>query len=337
MPEIVFVTESEFRKGESLFRACSDFDLRPAPVAETELASLVTQHGARAVVLGIGRYVGPLYEALAKVAGDRGALMARFGVGHDGIDKTLARERRIVVTNTPGVLDASVAELTIWLMGALARNVAALDFDFREGRFASRVGNELFGKRLAVLGLGPIGRRVAAIAHLGFGMRVAAVDLRPLAAIEQQEGRSTREFLAAMNLEHYTNDPDELLPEADVVTLHMPANPATRHFIHADRLSRMKPSAILINTARGSLVDEMALYDALAVGRLAGAALDVFEAEPYLPVQADKDLRRLPNVLLTPHIGSNTHAANHRMAEACVANLTHFFAGQRDQLTRVPG
>jgi lactate dehydrogenase-like 2-hydroxyacid dehydrogenase len=335
MSEIVLVAENVYGKGEWVFRACSDLEIRPAPAGEEELASLVVEHGVRAVVLGVHRYVGPLYEALAKVGGGRGALMARFGVGHDGIDKALAKSRHIFVTNTPGVLDASVAEHTFWLMGSLTRNLPSLDAGIRAGRFTSQAGCELFGKRLAVMGLGPIGRQVAKIAHFGFGMRVSAAARRTAAEIEQQEGRPAREYFAAVGVEHYTTNPDELLAEADVVSLHVAASPATHHFIGAERLARMKPEAMLVNTSRGSLIDEAALYDALAAGRLAGAALDVFEVEPYQPVRPDKDLRSLTNVVLTPHVGSNTLAANRRMAESCVANLSHFFAGEWEKLNRV--
>jgi lactate dehydrogenase-like 2-hydroxyacid dehydrogenase len=115
----------------------------------------------------------------------------------------------------------------------------------------------------------------------------------------------------------------------------LPANAGTQRFINAARLAWLKPAAMLINTARGAVLDEEALHDALAAGRLAGAALDVFENEPYRPVRPDKDLRQLDNVVLTPHIGSNTREANQRMAEACLANVRAFFAGRLDRLTRV--
>src|SRR6185369_6808421 len=116
---------------------------------------------------------------------------------------------------------------------------------------------------------------------------------------------------------------------------HLPAIPATRHFMNASRLALMKPSSALINTARGWVLDEVALYDALVAKRIAGAALDVFEHEPYRPVAADKDLRTLPNVVLTPHIGSNTREANNRMAAMCLANIGHFFNGRLDRVTQV--
>ncbi len=149
------------------------------------------------------------------------------------------------------------------------------------------------------------------------------------------ERRSLAEIQATFGLERYTNDTDSLLPECDFVSIHLPATPDTRHFINAHRLKLFKPGASLVNTARGSVVDETALYDALNNGALAGAALDVFAREPYEPVLPGKDLRLLANVLLTPHISSNTREANQRMAEACVANVVHFFAGNLERLTQV--
>jgi len=128
---------------------------------------------------------------------------------------------------------------------------------------------------------------------------------------------------------------ESVFRRADVVSVHLPANAETRHFLNAHRIGLMKPSAMLVNTARGMVLDEAALFDALASGRLAGAALDVYENEPYKPASPDKDLRRLKNIVLTPHIGSNTHEANERMARACVANVSRFFAGRMGELTRV--
>ncbi len=128
---------------------------------------------------------------------------------------------------------------------------------------------------------------------------------------------------------------EELFRESDVISIHLPSNADTRHFINETRLSWMKPTAVLINTARGAVLDEAALYDALAARRLAGAALDVFEIEPYQPVAPGKDLRTLDNVVMTPHIGSNTREANRRMAEMCLENVRHFLAGELKQLTRV--
>ncbi|MCX7046606.1 MAG: hypothetical protein NTX50_14110 [Candidatus Sumerlaeota bacterium] len=335
MNDILLVAEKQYRKAEAVFRAAQGMHTEPAPAAEARLAEAIRSHGARAVIVGADKYCGLLYEALAASAGGRGALIARFGVGHDNIDKAQARQHGIIVTNTPGVLDVSVAEHTMWLIGALAKHVCMLDACFRKGEFVSRTGMEIRGKALAVVGFGSIGRRVAAMAHFGFGMKVLAIGARSAQQLEYQERRPLAELFAEYGAANYTNDLDSILPEADVLSLHLPSNPQTRRLINADRLARMKPGAMLINTARGAVVDEIALYDALASGQLAGAALDVFENEPYQPVAPDKDLRRLENVALTPHVGSNTLEANARMAQSCLDSARKFFDGRLGELPRV--
>jgi len=322
MTETVLVSELEYAKGRDVFEA-AEVRVQPAPVDELELAAAVLAARARVVIVGGMPYLGPLYEALAAVAGGRGALIARFGVGHDSIDKRQAAARGITVTNTPGVLDQSVAEHALWLMGSLARHVAGGDAALRGGQFQGLAGIELAGRTLAVIGCGPIGRRVARIGQQGLGMYVLGVDRVPV------------EVGFATGLDAYTNDADRAFAEADVVSLHLPATAETRHFVDRRRLELMKPSALLVNTARGSLVDERALFDALAGDTIAGAALDVYETEPYVPAAPDKDLRRLPNTLLTPHVGSNTREANRRMAEASLRCAREFLAGRFDGLPRV--
>lgn len=319
--ETILVTDLEFRKAEEVFRKAKDVRCEPAPGDEAALADAVAAHGARAVIVGVAAYRGPLHEALGK---KNVAIIARFGVGHDSVDKALARQHGIVVTNTPGVLDESVAEHTIWLMGCLARRVAGLDAHMRAGEFSGQTGVELHGKTLGILGLGNIGRRVAAMAHFGFGMKVIACGRR-----------ASAERLAECGIEYYNDCAEEVFRQCDILSVHLRSDASTRHFLNAERLSWLQPGARLINTARGAVLDESALFDALAGGRLAGAALDVFEHEPYEPVQPDKDLRTLGNVVLTPHIGSNTREANARMAEAALANVRRFLAGERESLSRV--
>lgn len=335
MTELILVTEKEFYKGEDDFRAVTNFTFEPAPGAEEPLAMAVRARGARAVILGVERYSGLLYEALAATGAGRGALLARFGVGHDGIDKALASRHGIVVTNTPGVLDVSVAEHALWLIGALIRNIPAMETRLRSGEFPTGMGAEVRGKTLGIVGFGAIGRRVAAMAHFGFGMRVVATGPHAPQVMEEREGCRIAELLARHGVAQYTTDLDAMLREADVVSLHLPSRPQTRHFINAERLAWMKPGALLINTARGAVLDEAALYDALAGGRLGGAALDVFETEPYVPIAPEKDLRALRNIVLTPHVGSSTREANRRMALACVENIRNFFDNRLGELARV--
>ena len=333
--ETVLATDLEHAKGAEVFADAPGLRILPALPDEGVLAARVREHQARAVILGAERYVGSLYRALGDAAGGRGALIARFGVGHDGVDKALARAHDIIVCNTPGALDISVAEHAIWLMGALARHVCPLAAGVRAGRFAGQTGIELHGKRLGILGFGRIGSRVAAMAHAGLGMRVLAAGGLTEAELERREGRALGDIQAAYGLELYTTRAEEVLAACDVLSIHLPALPATRRFVNADRLAVMQPAALLVNTARGTVLDEDALYDALAGGRLAGAALDVFEHEPYRPVTAGKDLRTLPSVVLTPHVGSDTREANRRMAESCLANITRFFSGELERLDRV--
>ena len=319
--ETILVTELEFAKAAEIFRGAKDVCCEPAPADESALAEAVIARGARAVIVGVTPYRGPLYAALGR---NNGAIIARFGVGHDSVNKPLARQHGILVTNTPGALDVSVAEHTLWLMGCLVRKISQLEARFRAGKFAGEVGMELRGKTLGILGFGAIGHSVASIAHFGFGMKVIACSRN-----------MPTEPSARSGVEHFTTDPEELFRTVDIVSVHLPANASTQRFINATRLAWLKPGAMLINTARGAVLDEAAIYDALAAGRLAGAALDVFEREPYSPAHPDKDLRQLENVVLTPHIGSNTREANRRMAESALENVRSFLAGKLDRLARV--
>jgi len=164
---------------------------------------------------------------------------------------------------------------------------------------------------------------------------VLACGRRSGEVLARDEGRLIGQVLDQFGVAQYTTDADAVFRESDVISIHLPAQADTRGFVDVRRLALLKPAAWLINTSRGSVADEAALYDALRSGRLAGAGLDVFHAEPYVPLAPDKDLRQLDNVVLTPHVGSNTHAANRRMAEASLANVRAFFAGRLDELTRV--
>ena len=335
MSNTVLVTEDVFVKAEDVFRGDDRLSARSVPPEEPSLARAVLDTGARAVVVGVQPYRDQLYEALGKTGGGHGALIARFGVGHDSIDKPLARRYGIVVTNTPGVLDTSVAEHAMCLITSLARHAHACHAAMKAGTFQPQIGIELCGCTLGILGFGAIGRQVSRIAHFGFQMRVVAVDRIPAEQLQELEGKEIAEIRSTYGLDEYSNDVDMVLGEADVLTIHLPATPATQRFINADRLNKMKRGALLINTARGTVLDEDALYDALAGGPLGGAALDVYHREPYEPLSPDRDLRTLPNVLLTPHIGSNTRQANRAMARAALENVVYFLVGHFEELSRV--
>ncbi|HSW46873.1 MAG TPA: NAD(P)-dependent oxidoreductase [Phycisphaerae bacterium] len=316
----VAVTELEYRKAQSVFSAASKdgIECLPAPTADADLAAFVRKQGAQHVIVGVDVYAGPLYDALP-----RGGVIARFGVGHDGVNKELATQNGLFCTNTPGVLDDSVAELAIALMLIAARHMAAVTRTTADGQWTPRVGRELLGKTLAIIGCGAIGRRVAQIAARGLGMNVVGCEPAQIDARAMSE---------RFGFTRICKDFAESVAGADYVSLHIPSLPATAHFMNADRLARIAPQTWLVNTARGAVVDEAALYDALAAGRLGGAALDVFEREPYQPVQPGKDLRTLNNVVMTPHVGSSTQEACDRMAAAALNNIRLACAGQLDGL-----
>ena len=301
----VLVTESEYRKAEACFVSALGLECRRAPDREADLVSAIQEAHASHVVVGTQTYAGALYEALPA-----GGVIARFGVGHDGIDKTRATAAGLLCTNTPGVLNQSVAEHTILLMAAGARTLVSAATSVAQGVWDPVTGAELHGKTLAIIGCGAIGRCVARIASLGYGMQVVGCsrpDLPPPAALE--------------HFRVVTNDFSTAVHDADFVSLHMTASRDNAHFINRARLASLGTRTWLINTARGSIVDEGALIEALVSRRLAGAALDVFACEPYAPADGNRDLRSLANVILTPHIGSNTVEANSRMAESALRNI----------------
>jgi glyoxylate reductase len=231
-------------------------------------------------------------------------VIANIAVGYENLDVAAARQRGIVVTNTPDVLTEAVAEFTWGLILGIARRIAEGDRLVRSDAWKGwaldfMLGMELRGKQLGIVGGGRIGRAVAAKAP-AFGMRVV---------FARREGRPDRGDPAAVSL-------DELLVTSDVVSLHAPSTPETRHLINKRTLARMKRSAILVNTARGALVDEEALAWALGERLIAGAALDVYEREPGL----NPALRGHENILLSPHLGSATRETRTAMAELAVRN-----------------
>lgn len=315
-PVTIAVTEPEYRKAEAVFRATENEGLLcvGVPAGEQPLVKAVRSIAARHVIVGVEPYVGPLYEALSA-----GSVIARFGVGHDSVDKAQATARGLYCTNTPGALDDSVAEHTINLLLAAARHTVTVAGAMAAGRWQGRVGSELRGKTLVVIGCGPIGCRVAAIAARGFRMKVVGCKRTADGAerLQQEFGftEMTTDFTAAVR-------------EADFVSLHIPNLPETRRYLGAERLARLSPHTWVVNTARGAVVDEVALFDALATGRLAGAALDVFAHEPYEPAAEGKDFRTLPNVILTPHVGSSTVEACARMAQRALRNIALAEAGR---------
>ncbi len=238
-------------------------------------------------------------------------LISILGTGTDNVDLRAAAERGVVVTNTPGASTYSVAEMAFALMLAAARHIPLADRQMRAGEWRHTKGLELHGKTLGVIGLGLIGQAVARMAA-GFGMRVLAWSFHA----DAERARACGAELTAL---------DALLREADVVSLHLRASPEATGLIGRRELALMKPTAVLVNTARGALVDEAALAEALREGRLFAAGLDVYQREP-LP--ADSPLRGLDNVVLSPHAGWVTHEASRRLVQMPVDNIVAYLAGR---------
>jgi glyoxylate reductase len=243
-------------------------------------------------------------------------IVANVAVGYDNIDLPACTKRGVVVTNTPGVLDETTADFAWALLLAVARRVVEADQYVRAGNwtgwnFDQFCGTDVWGKTLGIVGFGRIGRAVARRAA-GFGMKV----------IYNSRTRATEEVEKELRAEH--RELNALLAEADFVSLHVPLNGDTRQLFDAPKFFRMKPSAFLINTSRGPVVDEAALVHALESKKIAGAGLDVFEQEPFVHA----GLKR-PNVVLAPHLGSASKETREKMALVAAQNAVALFQGQR--------
>ncbi|MBM3309227.1 MAG: hydroxyacid dehydrogenase, partial [Candidatus Altiarchaeales archaeon] len=243
-------------------------------------------------------------------AGKNLKVIARAGVGLDNVDVETAKAKKIEVYNAPESLTISVAELALGLMIAISRRICFADRTMRENKWEKKActGMELQGKTLGLIGLGRIGREVALRAH-AMGMKVLAYD--PL--VTKEDARKYNAELVEV---------DSLLENSDIISLHIPANDKTKGFMSKERLEKMKKTAYLVNTARGAVVDEKALIEALKNGTIKGAALDVFEKEPL----EASELAKLDNVVLTPHIGSGTEDAQRTAGMMVVEKIHAYFA-----------
>jgi glyoxylate reductase len=260
------------------------------------IVSLLTDR-IDAGVLGAGAETGRL------------RVVANVAVGYDNIDVRTAAALGITVCNTPGVLDDTTADTAFLLILAASRLASTAEADLRTGRWkgwsvTQYLGHDVHGATLGLVGFGRIGRAVARRAE-GFGMRVFHHARHPT------------------NEPGYVGGLDELLPEADIVSLHTPGGPDTHHLIDARRLALMKPTAVLVNTARGTVVDERALAEALHRGRLFAAGIDVYEREP----EVDPRLLSAPRTVLLPHIGSASQATRTRMATMATTAVATVLAG----------
>lgn len=251
-------------------------------------------------------------------------MIANYAVGFDNIDIPAAKERGIIITNAPNEkISESVAEHTIALILALAHRIVETDTFTRAGKYESwgpklLLGTDIAGKTVGIIGTGAIGSMVVKKLKLGFGMNVVYNDIKPNETLEKEVGATFMEK-------------DELLKVADVISLHVPLLPATHHLISEHELSLMKPTAFVINTSRGPVIDEKALLIALQNKKIGGAGLDVYECEPLIDCDPTDtlELRAFPNVVLTPHTASATEGTRQAMSKVAAQNIIAFVSGEK--------
>ena len=276
--------------------------------ANSEEQGIAVVQDADVLVVGLQRITERVLEAAARLK-----VIGRCGVGLDNVDLRAAGARGIPVVYTPGANAQTVADLTLGLMLALARKITQADRMTRDNQWKRIMGNDVWGKTLGIFGLGQIGANVARRAK-GFDMRVVAYDVvqnPPLAKELGVEYRSKADILA----------------QADFITLHLPLNPETQGFIGEQELKAMKKTAVLVNTSRGGIVDEQALYRGLKAGEIAGAALDVFAQEP----PGKTPLVELDNFIGSPHIGGITVEAIERIGMTVARDIVAVLKGQMPQ------
>lgn len=311
----VTITRRLLPETEARMAQLFDVTLNPddRPMTQAELAAaLQTAH-----VL-VPTVTDRIDAALLAQAGPQFGLVANFGAGTEHIDLAAARARRIMVTNTPGVFTDDTADMAIALILSVSRRLNHGGRTLRAGKWegwapSTLLGHRLAGKTLAIVGMGRIGQAVAHRARV-FGLNIA-----------YQSRHRLPEALETMFSARFEPDLDRLVADADILTLHCPATPETHHLIDARRIALMKPEAYLVNTARGTLVEEEALIAALVEGRIGGAGLDVFEHEP----QVDARLLAHHNVAILPHMGSATFEGRLASGNKVVANIRFWADGHR--------
>ena len=291
----------------------TELNLTDAPLTRAQLEDAVTRADVLAPTI-----TDRIDAALLAKAGDKLKLIANFGAGIDHIDVTAANARGITVTNTPGVLTEDTADLTMALIMAVARRIVEGANVAQQGGFTGwtptwMMGRRITGKRLGIIGMGRIGQAVARRAR-AFGLQIHYHNRKPVGP------RITEELEAT-----YWESLDQMLARMDIITVHSPHTPATYHLLSARRLKLMQPHAILINTARGEIIDETALAGMLKAGAIAGAGLDVFEFEPTI----NPDLLGLPNAVLLPHLGSATIEGRIDMGEKVIINIKTWMDGHK--------
>ena len=309
MSKKIYITREIPAVGIEMLRAKGyEIDMNPKdkPLTEKELLKALKKKPYDAVL----SQLNDVLDARAFDAAPHAKIFANYAAGYNNIDLAEAKKRGIVATNAPGVSGFAVAEHAVALMLALATRLVEGDHFVRDGKFDGFapmhfIGTNLAGKTVGLVGVGNIGSETAKMMKKGFDMDIVYYDVVPNTAIENSCGARRMENV------------EEVLKTSDIVSLHVPLLPSTHHLINAERLNMMKPSAFLINTSRGPVVDENALVKALETKKIAGAGLDVFEFEPKLA----RGLAKLPNVVLTPHIASARSDVRDEMARIAAQNI----------------
>jgi glyoxylate reductase len=299
----------------------AEINLDDKPMSRAELEDAV----ARADVLAPTITDKIDADLLAK-AGEKLKLIANFGAGVDHIDVPAAHAKGLIVTNTPGVLTEDTADLTMALIMTVARRIVEGVQAVESGEFMGwtptwMMGRRVTGKRLGIIGMGRIGQAVARRAK-AFGLQIHYHNRKPVSPRIAEELEAT-----------YWESLDQMLARTDIVTVHSPHTPATYHLLSARRLKLLQPHAILINTARGEIIDEAALAELLEQGKIAGAGLDVFEFEPTI----NKKLLKLPNAVLLPHMASATIEGRIEMGEKVIINIRTWMDGHKPPDRVIPG
>ncbi len=312
----VLITPRSFEKIKDKFEEI--FRKENIEVITNPFGRVLTEEEMKELVKDVdGLIVGidPVTSEVLKSA-NKLRVISKYGVGVDNIDLEASKRRNIIVTNTPGANSNAVAELTVGLIINVLRKINLSDKKTREGNWDRFIGNELSEKTLGVIGTGSIGKRVVELLR-GFNLRVLCFDKYP------DYEWALREKVFYVTLQ-------ELLEKSDVITIHVPLTNETYHMISERELNMLKRNAVIINTSRGGIVDEKALYNFLKEGRILGAGLDVFEKEPPI----DSPLLKLDNVVVTSHIGAHTEEAVINMARIAVENLVLALKG-KEPLNRV--
>jgi len=315
MGKKIFITRKIDEKGIELLKKHESFDIQMNEDDEvlTKDELIKKANGSDAIVsLLTDKIDGEVMDGI----GDQLKIVANYAVGFDNIDLEAAKARNIAVTNTPDIMTQAVAEHAMTLILACARRVEEGDNYVRAGKYKQwepdlLLGPEVAGKTLGIVGMGRIGIALASIGYHGFGMKVIYSDPN----ICEEADRNFQADRRSLN---------EILEHADFISLHVPLIPATHHLIGTEELKKMKKTAILVNTARGPVIDEKALAEALEQKEIFAAGIDVFEFEPEPVVK----LKELQNIIMTPHIASATHEARQAMGELVAENIIEVLSGR---------